>query len=80
MLKFTSKKRFEKLIYLYLISYKTGICIATVIYHKETDVDTVLPYDSCHPRHILRNIPFNAARRIKSLTDDPEMLNLILIN
>ena len=72
MLKFTSERSFEKLIYLDIILYKTDNCIKTEIYHKETDVDTVLPYDSCHPRHILRNIPFNAARRIKSLTDDPE--------
>ena len=72
MLKFTSERSFEKLIYLDIILYKTDNCIKTEIYHKETDVDTVLPYDSCHPRHILRNIPFNAARRIKTLTDDPK--------
>ena len=42
------------------------------IYNKETDIDTVLPYDSCHPRHTVKSIPFNLARRTKALTDDPQ--------
>ena len=71
MLKFTSEKSFEKLIFLDVILSKRNDRIETEIYHKETDVDSVLPFDSCHPKHILRNIPFNAARRVKCLTDDP---------
>ena len=76
MLKFTSEKSFEKIIFLDVILLKKSDRIETEIYHKETDVDSVLPFNSCHPKHILRNIPFNAARRIKCLTDDPEKVEI----
>ena len=45
------------------------------IFHKETDTNSVLSFNSCHPSHTLRNIPFNAARRIKALTDNPKTVN-----
>ena len=35
-----------------------------------TDADSYLNFQSCHPRHTKENIPFNLARRVRALTDD----------
>ena len=72
MLKFTCEHDINRLVYLDVILIKTPTCIETEIYNKETDIDTILPYDSCHPRHTVKSIPFNLARRTKALTDDPQ--------
>ena len=71
---FTSDHHPNKLVFLDITLVKTKTGIITQIYNKETDVDTILPYDSCHPKHTLKSIPFNLSRRIKALTDDPEMV------
>ena len=47
--------------------------ISTDIYHKETDTFNYLPYKSCHPRHIRKNIPFTLARQIRMLTENTTM-------
>ena len=70
-LSFTSEHSSEKLVYLDVTLIKTVRGIESEIYHKDTDIDTILPYDSCHPRHTVKGIPFNLARRVKTLTDDP---------
>ena len=75
MIHFTSEKSLEKLVFLDVTLSKTNERIETEIFHKETDVNSVLSFYSCHPSHTLRNIPFSAARRIKSLTDNSEKLN-----
>ena len=72
MLKFTSEHDSEKLVYLDVTLIKTATSIETEIYNKETDIDTILPYDSCHPRHTVKAIPFNLARRTKTLTDNQQ--------
>ena len=41
------------------------------IYYKETDTHQYLPFNSCHPRHIKTNIPYNQARRICTIVEDP---------
>ena len=71
MLKFTCEHDREKLVYLDVTILKCETGIETEIYNKETDVDTILPHDSCHPRHTVKAIPFNLARRVVTLTDDP---------
>jgi len=44
--------------------------IISDIYHKNTDTFNYLPFKSCHPRHIKRNIPFTLARRIRMLCEE----------
>ena len=68
---FTMEKSKDSLQYLDIIIYKTPTSIKTKAFSKETDSVTFLPFDSCHPHHCKINIPFNMARRIKALTDDP---------
>lgn len=58
--------------FLQLFVYKTDTAILTDIYYKDTDSHDYLPSNSCHPRHTLRNIPFNLARNICTLVDDSE--------
>ena len=41
-----------------------GKKVTTDIYHKDTDSRRYLPYDSCHPGHTRRNIPYSLARRV----------------
>ena len=48
----------------------------TDIYAKETDTFNYLPFNSCHPRHVIRNIPFVLARRIRGIVSDPSLLPL----
>ena len=71
MLKFTCEHDPNKIVFLDATLVKTTSGIKTEIYTKDTDVDTILPYDSCHPRHTVKAIPFNLARRTKTLTDSP---------
>ena len=33
-----------------------------------------MPFSSCHPRHIKTNIPYNQARRICAIVEDPETI------
>ena len=42
------------------------------IYHKETDTRRCVPYDSCHPKHCLTNIPYTLARRICTIVENEE--------
>lgn len=58
--------------FLQVYVYKSEGKIMTDVYYKETDNHDYLPFSSCHPRHTLENIPFNLARNICTLVDDPE--------
>ena len=42
----------------------------TDIYHKPTDSFNYVPFNSNHPKHILKNIPYVLARRIKHIVSD----------
>ena len=44
--------------------------ITTDIYHKPTDSFNYIPFDSGHPKHQKVNIPFNRARRIRTIVSD----------
>ena len=48
----------------------------TDIYSKDTDTFNYLPFNSCHPRHITRNIPFVLARRIRGIVSDNDLVLL----
>ena len=56
-----------------LITIENGN-IDTDIYSKPTDTYNYVPFNSNHPRHSIRNIPFNLARRIKGIVSDPNKL------
>ena len=43
--------------------------IETDIFYKETDSRQYLLFYSCHPRHTKVNIPYNLARRIRTIDD-----------
>ena len=64
-----------------------GYIIITDIYYKPTDTKQYLDYNSCHPRHIRRNVPSNLARRICTIVENEslrherlEELEVCLIN
>ena len=47
--------------------------IVTDIYYKITDTHQYLHFDSCHPRHTKRTIPFNLARRMCTIVSENEL-------
>ena len=47
--------------------------IVTDIFHKATDTRRYLPYNSCHPGHTRRNIPYSLARRVAMIVSDKWM-------
>lgn len=49
---------------------KKPTCFITEIYNKDTDSDTILPFNSSHPSHTRRDIPLGLSKSAKRLTDD----------
>ena len=52
---------------------RKGSLIITDIYYKPTDTKQYLDYNSCHPHHIRRNVPFNLARGICAIVEDDSL-------
>ena len=48
--------------------------ISTDIYYKNTNAHDYLHFDSFHPQHTLRNIPFNLAKRIIVFVSDETLV------
>ena len=48
--------------------------IETDIFYKETDSKQYLLFSSCHPRHTKINIPYNPARRLKTIISEENVL------
>ena len=48
--------------------------IETDIFYKETDSKQYLLFSSCHPRHTKINIPYNLARRLKTIISEENVL------
>ena len=44
--------------------------VSTDIFHKATDSKQYLSFDSCHPTHIKKNVPYAPARRIRTKVSD----------
>ena len=44
--------------------------LITDIYYKVTDSKQYLPFNSCHPKHIKVNIPYNLSKRICTIVSD----------
>lgn len=52
--------------------------IETDIYYKGTDSHNYVPFTSCHPHHTKINIPYSLARRICTIVDQQEKVELRL--
>ena len=48
----------------------------TDIFAKDTDTFNYLPFNSNHPRHTVRNIPWCLARIIRGIVSDPELVSV----
>ena len=48
----------------------------TDIYYKETDSKQYLLFSSCHPRHTEVNIPYNLARRLRTIISEEQVLEI----
>ena len=69
---FTYEASDEKLSFLNIMLYIENDNLLTDIYYKPTDCHDYLPYNSCHPKHVTRNIPYTLARMIATIVDDPQ--------
>ena len=49
--------------------------VITDIYYKPTDTQNYVPFKSSHPKHTLKNIPYNLARRLCTIVDERSTLN-----
>ena len=47
--------------------------IGTDIFYKKTDNKQYLLFNSSHPRHIKINIPFNLARRLRTIISEEQL-------
>ena len=48
--------------------------VITDIFSKATDTYNYVPFNSAHPRHVIRNVPYSLARRIRGIVSDDELL------
>ena len=70
-IKFTYESSEQSVSFLNLSIYKQDGKIQTDIFYKDTDSHDYLPFNSCHPRHTKKNIPFTLSRMICSIVTDP---------
>ena len=70
-LKFTFESSEQSISFLNLFIYKDEGKIQTDVFYKDTDSHDYLPFNSCHPRHTKKNIPFTLSRMICSIVTDP---------
>ena len=77
-IQFTSEHSKEELPFLDILIKKTVDKIETDIYYKPTDSKQYLLFNSCHPKHVATNIPYNLARRICTIVDNTETRNIRL--
>ena len=74
-IKFTMETSNNKLPFLDISINKEGNKIWMDIYSKPTDSKRYVSFDSCHPKHCLKNIPFCLARRICMIVERDEIKN-----
>ena len=68
--KFTTTTSQTSVPFLDILVTKAGTRLTCDIYSKPTDSKRYLPFQSSHPWHIKKNIPYNLARRIRTIVDD----------
>ena len=78
-IKFTIETSEKELPFLDILIIKQNNKISTDLFYKETDSHQYLLFNSCHPSHTKRNIPFNLARRICSIVTNEELRTKRLI-
>lgn len=74
-LQFTIEFDKKSIPFLDVLVKKTDCNIDTDIYYKPTDTHQYLHFNSCHPRHTKRAIPYNLSRRICTIVSDPSTRN-----
>lgn len=77
-IKFTSESNASCLNFLDVMVYidLESKTLKTDIYRKPTDTMSYVPFNSAHPRHILKNIPYNLIFRIKRIVSDQHKRNI----
>lgn len=71
-IKFTSHISDNKVSFLDTIITKEGNALATDLYTKPTDANNYLHYDSAHPPHCKKGIPYGQFLRIRRICSKPE--------
>ncbi|XP_042333917.1 uncharacterized protein LOC121936109 [Sceloporus undulatus] len=54
-----------KINFLDVLVVKKGVLLETDLYRKETDTNSLLRYDSFHPRHMKQNLPYSQFLRLR---------------
>ncbi|OOY72080.1 GIY-YIG nuclease family protein [Solemya velum gill symbiont] len=74
-IQFTMDTNDKELPFLDILVKLSGTKITTDIYYKNTDTHQYLNFNSCHPSHIKRNIPYCMARRVCAIVIEEEIRN-----
>ena len=74
-LNFTMDKSRIKLSFLDTMVINNNGKVQTDIFYKPTDSKQYLLYTSCHPKHTRNSIPYNLARRLKTIVSDERTLH-----
>ena len=74
-IKYTMDMSKSSLPFLDTMVINKGGQIQTNIYYKPTDSKQYLLYTSCHPKHTRNSIPYNLARRLKTIVSENEVLD-----
>lgn len=69
-IKFTADESLNRISFLDILLTKQDEVIMTDVYYKPTDTHQYLHFNSCHPRHTKRAIPYNLSRRICTIVND----------
>ena len=78
-IKFTMEQSEKEIPFLdVLIKVDHNNQISTDIYRKDTDTGNYFRFDSCAPKHIPRNLPYNLTKRISTIVSDPQIRDLRL--
>ena len=72
-IQFTIERDSKKVDFLDITIIERERKIITDIHYKITDTHQYLHFDSCHPRHTKRMIPYNLARRICTIVSDKDL-------
>ena len=75
-IKFTIETNDQRMNFLDITMMVQKKKVITDIYYKPTDTHNYVPFNSTHPKHILKNIPYNLARRLCTIVDSKKTLNM----
>ena len=75
-IKFTIETNDQRMNFLDITMMVQKKKVITDMYYKPTDTHNYVPFNSTHPKHILKNIPYNLARRLCTIVDSKKTLNM----